>query len=97
MRALPFDEGKFRGSAAMKPGTRLVGEKAYSVWERLWTRPSLTVIALEAQKVQGSANQILDAARARLSLRTVPDMDAADGGPAAGEEADGRSAGGGAR
>ncbi len=80
MRALPFDEGKFRASAAMKPGTRLVGEKAYSVWERLWTRPSLTVIALEAQKVQGSANQILDAARARLSLRTVPDMDAAAAG-----------------
>jgi acetylornithine deacetylase/succinyl-diaminopimelate desuccinylase-like protein len=80
MRALPFDEGKFRASAAMKPGTRLVGEQAYSVWERLWTRPSLTVIALEAQKVQGSANQILDAARARLSLRTVPDMDAATAG-----------------
>jgi acetylornithine deacetylase/succinyl-diaminopimelate desuccinylase-like protein len=75
MRALPFDEAKFRASAAMKPGTRLVGEKAYSVWERLWTRPSLTVIALEAHPVQGSSNQILDAARARLSLRTVPRMD----------------------
>ena len=53
MRSLPFDEAKFRASAAMKPGTRLVGEKAYSVWERLWTRPSLTVIALEAHPVAG--------------------------------------------
>ena len=75
IRALPFEERKFRASAAMKPGTRLVGEKAYSVWERLWTRPALTVIALEAHPLQGSSNQVIDSARARLSLRTVPDMD----------------------
>jgi acetylornithine deacetylase/succinyl-diaminopimelate desuccinylase-like protein len=77
IRALPFDERKFRSAAAMKRGTKLVGEKSYSVWERLWTRPSLTVIALESHPLQGSSNQILDAARARLSMRTVPDMDAA--------------------
>jgi acetylornithine deacetylase/succinyl-diaminopimelate desuccinylase-like protein len=75
MRSLPFDEARFRAAAAMKPGTRLVGEKRYSVWERLWTRPCLTVIALEAHPVHGSSNQIVDAARARLSLRTVPGMD----------------------
>jgi len=80
IRALPFDERKFRLAAAMRPGTRLVGEKAYSVWERLWTRPALTVVALEAHPLQGSSNQILDAARARLSMRTVPDMDAARAG-----------------
>ncbi len=80
IRALPFDERKFRSSAAMKTGTRFVGEKAFSVWERLWTRPSLTVIALEAHPIQGSSNQVLDAARARLSMRTVPDMDAAEAG-----------------
>ncbi len=80
IRALPFDERKFRGSAAMKPGTRFVGEKAFSVWERLWTRPSLTVIALEAHPIRGSSNQVLDAARARLSMRTVPEMDAAEAG-----------------
>ncbi len=80
IRALPFDEQKFRRSAAMRPGTRLVGEQSYSVWERLWTRPALTVIALEAQAIQGSSNQVLDAARARLSMRTVPDMDAAEAG-----------------
>jgi acetylornithine deacetylase/succinyl-diaminopimelate desuccinylase-like protein len=80
IRALPFDERKFRSAAAMKPGTKLVGEKSYSVWERLWTRPSLTVVALESHPIEGSSNQILDAARARLSMRTVPDMDAAEAG-----------------
>jgi acetylornithine deacetylase/succinyl-diaminopimelate desuccinylase-like protein len=80
IRALPFSESAFRLASAMKPGTRLVGERAFSVWERLWTRPALTVIALEARPVQGSSNQVIDAARARLSLRTVPNMDAAAAG-----------------
>src|SRR3990170_2805813 len=46
----------------------------------MWTRPALTVIALEARPVLGSSNQIIEAARARLSLRTVPDMDAREAG-----------------
>jgi acetylornithine deacetylase/succinyl-diaminopimelate desuccinylase-like protein len=75
IRSLPFSEKKFRASAAMKPGTRFVGERGYSVWERLRTRPALTVIALEAHEIAGSSNQVIDAARARLSLRTVPRMD----------------------
>jgi acetylornithine deacetylase/succinyl-diaminopimelate desuccinylase-like protein len=53
----------------------LAGEKGYSVYEKLWTRPSLTVIAFEARQFKGSSNQIIDAARARLSLRTVPKVD----------------------
>ncbi len=75
LRALPWVDARFRASAAMEPGTQYVGERAYSVWERLWTRPALTVIALEAHPLAGSSNQVLDAARARLSLRTVPRMD----------------------
>jgi acetylornithine deacetylase/succinyl-diaminopimelate desuccinylase-like protein len=80
IRELPFDQTAFRRSAAMRPGTRFVGERAYSVWERLWTRPALTVIALEAKPIRDASNQILDVARARLSLRTVPRMDAAKAG-----------------
>ena len=57
------------------PGTKLVRERGYSVYEQLWTRPSLTVIAIEAHPLEGAVNQILDSARARLSLRTVPNMD----------------------
>jgi acetylornithine deacetylase/succinyl-diaminopimelate desuccinylase-like protein len=75
LRALPWLDSRFRTSAAMKPGTRYVGERAYSIWERLWTRPALTVIALEAHPFAGSSNQVIESARARLSLRTVPRMD----------------------
>jgi len=75
IRALPFSEKKFKKDAGMMKGMTLSGEKGYSVYEKIWTRPSLTVIAFEARQFQGSSNQIIDAARARLSLRTVPNVD----------------------
>jgi acetylornithine deacetylase/succinyl-diaminopimelate desuccinylase-like protein len=75
IRKLPFSEKKFKKEGALLQGVKLDGEKGYSVYEQLWTRPSLTVIALESHPILGSSNQIVDSARARLSLRTVPDMD----------------------
>ena len=59
---------------------RLGGEKRFSVYERLWTRPALTVIALEARPFLGSSNQIIEAARARLSLRIVPGIEPREAG-----------------
>jgi len=75
IRKLPFSEKKFKKDGGLVPGLQLDGEKKYSVYERIWTRPSLTVIAMESHPIQGSSNQIVDSARARLSLRTVPNMD----------------------
>src|SRR5437773_2115687 len=80
IRALPFNEATYKKEAGMLPGVRLGGEKRYSVYERLWTRPALTVIALEARQFLGSSNQIIEAARARLSLRIVPGMNARESG-----------------
>jgi cysteinylglycine-S-conjugate dipeptidase len=80
LRRLPFDPRKFARNAGLLKGVRLGGEKAYSVYERLWTRPSLTVIAFESQALQGSSNQIVDSARARFSMRTVPEMDSREAG-----------------
>jgi acetylornithine deacetylase/succinyl-diaminopimelate desuccinylase-like protein len=80
LRALPFSEAAFRRGAGLLPGTRLEREKGVSPYEQLWTRPSLTVIAIEAHPLHGSSNQILDSARARISMRTVPNMDAGEAG-----------------
>jgi cysteinylglycine-S-conjugate dipeptidase len=80
LRRLPFSEGAFRRGAGMLPGARLERERGVSVYEQLWTRPSLTVIAIEAHPLHGSSNQVLDSARARLSMRTVPRMDAEEAG-----------------
>jgi acetylornithine deacetylase/succinyl-diaminopimelate desuccinylase-like protein len=80
IRKLPFDEEKFKREAGLLEDVELAGEKGYSVYEQLWTRPSLTVIAMESHPILGSSNQIVDSARARLSLRTVPEMDAQKAG-----------------
>ncbi len=40
--------------------------------ERLWTKPSMSVIGLDAPKVAGSSNTLVPAAKARLSLRIAP-------------------------
>lgn len=77
---LPFSEAAFRRAAAMVAGTRLERERGASVYEQLWLRPSLSVIAIEAHPLHGAANQVLDSARARISVRTVPRMDPAKTG-----------------
>ena len=80
LRRLPFSEAAFRRGAGTLPGTRLERERGFSVYEQLWTRPSLTVIAIEAHPLKGAANQILDSARASISMRTVPNMDSQEAG-----------------
>jgi acetylornithine deacetylase/succinyl-diaminopimelate desuccinylase-like protein len=80
IRKLPLSEGKFKKDAGVLPGVQLWGEKKFPLLERMWTRPALTVIAFEARPFLGSSNQIIEAARARLSLRTVPGMDAREAG-----------------
>ena len=88
IRKLPFNEAKFKREARMMKGMKLAGEKGFSVYEQLWTRPSLTVIAFDARPIKGSSNQIIDHVTARLSLRTVPNMDGEGGGEGDRQEAD---------
>jgi acetylornithine deacetylase/succinyl-diaminopimelate desuccinylase-like protein len=80
--ALPFDEATFRAEAGMLASVHLAGESGYTPYELLWHRPSVTVQALEAAPIQGSSNQILPSARARVSLRIVPDIDPGEAGRA---------------
>ncbi|HVR40744.1 MAG TPA: M20/M25/M40 family metallo-hydrolase, partial [Thermoanaerobaculia bacterium] len=73
LAALPFDANRLRRDAAMLDGVRLLINEALP--EHLWTRPAITITALEARPVKGAVNQIIDSARARISIRTVPNMD----------------------
>jgi acetylornithine deacetylase/succinyl-diaminopimelate desuccinylase-like protein len=77
MRALPFDEATYRADVGLVDDAELTGDAPY---ERLWARPSLTVTAIEAVPMASAANQIADAARARLSLRTVRDLGTREAG-----------------
>jgi acetylornithine deacetylase/succinyl-diaminopimelate desuccinylase-like protein len=64
-----------RSDFGLLPGVALAGEEGFSPLEQTWLRPSLTVIAIEARPIAEASNQIVDSARARLSIRTVPPID----------------------
>jgi acetylornithine deacetylase/succinyl-diaminopimelate desuccinylase-like protein len=76
IRSLPFDEERIRRDFGLRDGVALLGKS----WESVWTRPSLTITAIEAVPIAQAANQIADAARARLSLRTVRDIGTQEAG-----------------
>jgi acetylornithine deacetylase/succinyl-diaminopimelate desuccinylase-like protein len=48
-----------------------------SVVERLWNRPAISVIALDATPVAEASNTLIPAVRAKISLRLAPGDDAA--------------------
>jgi acetylornithine deacetylase/succinyl-diaminopimelate desuccinylase-like protein len=67
--ALPGDPTALLRTLGVRPGVQAVGDPAASPFERLWMRPSLTVIGFDSHPVAGSSNQIVASATARLSLR----------------------------
>jgi len=78
MRALPFNEDRFKRDFGFLDGVRMTQETPS--WEAIWARPSMTITAIESVPIAGAANQIADAARARLSLRTVRDLGTIEAG-----------------
>jgi cysteinylglycine-S-conjugate dipeptidase len=71
----PVDKEALRASAGVPAGVGLMGDGALA--ERLYTRPSITAIGLDAPPVEGASNALVDHARARLSARLAPGQDPA--------------------
>ncbi len=72
---LEYEEERFRADAGLVDGVELIGSG--SIVERLWTRPAVSVIALDAPRVADASNTLLPVARAKVSLRLAPGDDAA--------------------
>jgi acetylornithine deacetylase/succinyl-diaminopimelate desuccinylase-like protein len=77
LAALPVDEARLRAAWGMHTGVELAGDPAVSVYERLWHRPALTVLGVDTHPIDGSSNQIVASAAARLSVRVAPGQDPA--------------------
>ena len=67
-----FDEATFRRDAGLLPEVSLIGTG--SLADRLWAKPTCTVIGLDTVSVEQSSNTLLPSARARVSLRVPPGM-----------------------
>jgi acetylornithine deacetylase/succinyl-diaminopimelate desuccinylase-like protein len=68
-----YPEARLRAESGAIPQVRWIGSG--SSVERLWTKPSLSVIGLTAPKAEGSSNTLVPAATARLSMRIAPGDD----------------------
>ena len=76
LAALDFDEADFRSDAGLLDGVPLAGDPDRHPLERLWNRPALSVIGVDAPSVEASSNTLQPSARGRVSVRLAPGQDA---------------------
>jgi acetylornithine deacetylase/succinyl-diaminopimelate desuccinylase-like protein len=67
---MEYPEGEFRAEAGVRPGVEWIGQG--SVAERLWTKPAVSVLGIDAPPVREASNQLVPVARAKVSLRIAP-------------------------
>lgn len=75
LRALPFEEKKFLQEVGAVESLQLAGERDFSVYERIWCRPACAILGIDAPQVAKTSNQIVESARAKVSIRIVSGMD----------------------
>jgi acetylornithine deacetylase/succinyl-diaminopimelate desuccinylase-like protein len=69
-----YPEESYRESAGVLDGVDLIGTGPLG--NRLWTRPSVTVIGIDAPTIQAAANILIPRAAAKISMRIAPGADA---------------------
>ncbi|MEI2764176.1 MAG: dipeptidase [Dermatophilaceae bacterium] len=72
---LPFDEARLRAESGLLDQVQLTGSG--SLLSRLWTRPALSVIGIDAPTVANASNALLPVASAKVSMRLAPSEDPA--------------------
>jgi len=74
--AVEVEEAELRASAGVLDGVDLVGDGPLSA--RLWARPAVSILAIDAPRVSEAINQLVPVARAKVSLRVPPGQDPGD-------------------
>ncbi|MGW5034940.1 M20/M25/M40 family metallo-hydrolase [Streptomyces nigra] len=72
---LQYDEAQFRVDAKVLDGVELIGSG--TVADRIWARPAVTVLGIDCPPVVGATPSVQASARALVSLRVPPGVDAA--------------------
>jgi acetylornithine deacetylase/succinyl-diaminopimelate desuccinylase-like protein len=70
---LEMAEEQAAAMAGVVPGLQTLGSG--SLVSRLWTRPAISVLAVDAPPVAEAINQLVPAAKAKISMRTAPGQD----------------------
>ncbi|MEV8376776.1 dipeptidase [Kribbella sp. NPDC056861] len=72
--ALEYPEDRFRSESSVLDSVKLIGSG--TLVDRLWTRPAIAVLAIDAPRVADASNTLVPVARAKVSLRVAPGDDA---------------------
>ena len=72
--ATDIDESDLRQRAGLRPGVQFIGEGSLS--QRIWSRPAISVLAIDAPAVAGAPHVLVPWARASISMRLAPGDDA---------------------
>ncbi|MDR3152029.1 MAG: dipeptidase [Bifidobacteriaceae bacterium] len=75
-----YDETSFRKDSGLLEGVPLAGDG--NITGKLWHKPSISTIGLDAVDVDNSSNTLLPRCRARISLRVAPGQTANEAGDA---------------
>jgi acetylornithine deacetylase/succinyl-diaminopimelate desuccinylase-like protein len=67
---LDLTEDELRRQAGAVPGLEAIGEG--SLTSRLWTKPAISVLAIDAPTISEAINQLVPVARAKVSMRLAP-------------------------
>ena len=70
---LDLTEDELRDHAGVVDGVELVG--AGSLTARMWRRPAISVLAIDAPRIDEAINQIVPVARGKVSVRLAPGDD----------------------
>ncbi|GAB3566767.1 dipeptidase [Spelaeicoccus albus] len=70
---IDYPEDTLRADAGMLDGVRMLGTGGLA--ERLWTKPSLTVIGVDLPKVDVASNTLQGSVKAKLSMRLAAGQD----------------------
>jgi acetylornithine deacetylase/succinyl-diaminopimelate desuccinylase-like protein len=68
-----YPSGSYRESAGVIEGVDLIGTGP--IRDRLWSRPSINVIGIDAPSIREAANILIPRASAAISMRIAPDAD----------------------
>jgi acetylornithine deacetylase/succinyl-diaminopimelate desuccinylase-like protein len=70
---MPLGEDELREEAPLRPGVQLIGDAPIA--DRLWSRPAVSVLGIDAPRVREASNQLVPVASAKVSLRLAPGDD----------------------
>lgn len=73
---LDFSEQQLREDSGLLDGVSAIGTG--SILDRIWAKPSITVIGIDAMSVPMSSNTLLPSVKSKISMRIAPGQDPQD-------------------